>query len=278
MKKKDKGNKKLAAMSAVVAAGLTPGVITGAPVALPQPDAGITAADMVSIGGIAYGFDQIYAMQQREPNPGEPQIAVRYAPPRPPQNATYYGVPRPKPPVQTPVTPSELGAIQESLLNYCAQLIDADAYGILISLDSDLTRDLEMTADELKELAAELERRYDVQLFDYRLFEYGPLNTLRFISEYIYDIKKPSAGTIQWNLMDYCARLIDAYNRGIVISPDSDLTRQLGMTEDELKELAAEIKDRYGVEVSYHRFYLVGQLNTLRLVTEYIYKIKHLWD
>ena len=79
-------------------------------------------------------------------------------------------------------------------------------------------------------------------------------------------------------LMDYCALLIDADKRGIVITPDSDLTRELRLTEDELKDLKAEIEARYGVEVSHHRFKLIGQLNTLYLVSEYITNIKTLWD
>ncbi len=49
------------------------------------------------------------------------------------------------------------------------------------------------------------------------------------------------------------------------------------MSEDQLKALKAEIQDYYGVEVSHHRFRLVGQLNTLRLISEYIYKLKNVW-
>ena len=79
-------------------------------------------------------------------------------------------------------------------------------------------------------------------------------------------------------LMDYCNLLIDADKRGIIISPDSDLTRDLGMNEEDLKDLKAEIEDRYGVEVSHHRFRLIGQLNTLYLVSEYITKLKTVWE
>ena len=82
MKKKNKGNKKLAAMGAVVAAGLTPGMIAGEPVPSPQPDAEITAAQVVAIDGNTYSFDQLYAMQ--------PQHKRGY---KQPQHATKYGVP-----------------------------------------------------------------------------------------------------------------------------------------------------------------------------------------
>ena len=84
--------------------------------------------------------------------------------------------------------------------------------------------------------------------------------------------------TTQLGLIAICADLIDADTRGIYITLDSDLTNELGMDDDQLKEFAAVIKDYYGVEVSYHRFKLIGQLNTLRLVSEYIYKLKTIWD
>ena len=50
------------------------------------------------------------------------------------------------------------------------------------------------------------------------------------------------------------------------------------MDEDQLKELKAEIEDLFGVEISHHRFRLKGQLNTLRLISDYIYKLKTVWD
>ena len=80
--------------------------------------------------------------------------------------------------------------------------------------------------------------------------------------------------------MVYCIQLVDAdpYTEGAFFSLDSDLTSEIGLSEDQLKELKQFIEDHYGVEVSYHRFRLVGQLNTLRLISEYIYKIKTLWD
>ena len=74
-------------------------------------------------------------------------------------------------------------------------------------------------------------------------------------------------------LTEYCAQLIDAKAKRIRITPDSDLAQDLGMTLEEMKELSAEIKRHYGVETSYFRFRLVGQLNTLRLISDYIYKM-----
>ena len=211
MKKKNKGKKALTAVGAIVAAGLTPGIIAATPGCMPvqSPSVEVTAADAVAIDGQAYSFDELYAMQQvdrsqrQRPAPRPQQQAARYGVPRPPSPqyppSTYYGVPRPPVP---------------------AVVVEQTA-----------------TID-----------REEIQM---SILEY---------------------------LMDYCSLLIDADKRGIIITPDSDLTKNLGLTEDELKELKAEIEDRYGVEVSHHRFRLIGQLNTLRLVSEYITKIKTIWD
>ena len=86
--------------------------------------------------------------------------------------------------------------------------------------------------------------------------------------------------TIQAGLLEYCTKLLDTdfYTRGVIISLDRDLTREIGMNDRQLKELKAFIEDYYGVEVSYHRFSLNGQLNTLRLISHYIFKIKTVWD
>lgn len=216
-KKKNKRAKKLTAIGAVVAAGMTPGVISGAPLYQPEPNAGITAADMVAIDGSTFSFDELLAIQRPDfglrfyaASSEMPQVATRYGVPRPQQNATYYGVPRPRPKPKPQLDP---------------QPNPQPNPGPTVQVITPLTMD-----------------------------------------------------KIQEELIDYCALLIDADSRGIPISLDSDLTRQLELNEDELKALAAEVKEHFGVEVSYHRFKLVGQLNTLRLLSEYIYRIKTVWD
>ena len=206
MKKKQhkgKGKKALTAVGAVVAAGLTPGIISATPV---QAPAGASAADAVAIDGMTYGFDELYAMQQpdtAEMNVDRPVTKVEV------RNATKYGV---RPSTMPPIQP-------------------ATHYG----------------GPRPKKPAA-------------------PARVA------------PTLENIQLRLVAYCADLINADFNGIFITLDSDLTKELGMTEDELKELKALIEERYGVEISYHRFYLKDQLNTLRHISEYIYKLKHVWD
>ena len=60
--KKNKGKKTLAAVGAVVAAGLTPGIMVASP--SQGSNAEITAADVVAIDGTTYSFDELYTMQR----------------------------------------------------------------------------------------------------------------------------------------------------------------------------------------------------------------------
>ena len=91
MKKRNKGKKALTAVGAVVAAGLTPGIIAATPGCLSGqgPSAGITAADVVAIDGTTYSFDELYTRQKpdtAEMNVDLPEIQVEAF------NATRYGV------------------------------------------------------------------------------------------------------------------------------------------------------------------------------------------
>ncbi len=90
-KKRNKGKKTLAAVGAVVAAGLTPGIIAASAAGLPiqGSSAGITAADVVAIDGTTYSFDELYAMQRGDTVEKQvelPEIQVETLP-----NATKYG-------------------------------------------------------------------------------------------------------------------------------------------------------------------------------------------
>lgn len=215
---KNQGKKTLTAVGAVVV-GLTPGIIAATPQCAPSqnPNAAITAADVVSIGGNTYDYDELYDMQVRADGPKQAkkkkeqrQHATRYGAPsgpslpyRPNPNADNSSVPHPQRPV--------------------------DVVPVVVMTPS------------------------------------GPETV--YVSSLAY-------------LMNYCARLADSdpYTRGAVITPDSDLSTEIGLNDRQLKALKTEIEERFGVEVSYNRFYLKGQLNTLRLISEYIYKLKTLWD
>jgi TonB family protein len=84
MKKKNKGKKALTAVGAVVAVGLTPGIIAAS--STQGSNVGITAADVVAIDGTTYSFDELYAMQRGETvDTIEMHIVLE------PSNATLYG-------------------------------------------------------------------------------------------------------------------------------------------------------------------------------------------
>lgn len=179
-KDKNKGKKLLTAVGAVVA-GLTPGIMAASPVQ--GSNAAITAADMVAIDGNAYSFDELYAMQQHG-------SGLRVG--KDPQHVTMYGVPRPVFPTPPQVKVSAtLDTIQYGLMDYCVQLLDADPYtrGVFFTLDSDLTDEMGMSEDQLKELKAFIEEYYGVEVSHHRFRLKGQLNTLGLIAEYIYKLK-----------------------------------------------------------------------------------------
>lgn len=203
MKNKNIRKKTLTAVGAVVAAGLTPGIIAATPSCLPVQDTymGITAAEVVVIDGMTYSFDELLAMQrpgngleQGEPRPQPlPQHASRYGAPGSSQHATFYGVQHPSGSVVI-ITSSEetmKKVYLKYLTEYCAQLIDAKARRIRITPDSDLAQDLGMTLEEMKELSAEIKRHYGVETSYFRFRLVGQLNTLRLISDYIYKMSAP---------------------------------------------------------------------------------------
>ena len=212
-KYKNKGKRMLTAVGAVVAAGITPGFIavsaTGA--TLQSPNAEVSAAEVVAIDGNTFSFDELYAMQQVDRSKSQiqrqrpaqrpqssSQQATRYGVPRP-QKAPKYAAPRPQNPPSTyyphpaVVIEQEREETQRNILSYlmdyCNLLIDADKRGIIISPDSDLTRDLGMNEEDLKDLKAEIEDRYGVEVSHHRFRLIGQLNTLYLVSEYITKLK-----------------------------------------------------------------------------------------
>lgn len=87
MKKKNKNQsrKSITAVGAVVAAGLTPGIVTGTPLPLPEPlssDINLTAADVVSINGEMYDFEDLFAMNQGDPVSVDQTVVVVYGSPK----------------------------------------------------------------------------------------------------------------------------------------------------------------------------------------------------
>ena len=225
MKKKNKGKKSLTAVGAVVAAGLTPGIVTGAPASqLPDPDVEFTAADAVVINGETVDFDELFAQVISDSR--EPQVVFKtvYGP-RPPvaveddeQQAAIRAKMRedsirrameartlvygPPPPKYRFVGPEELRSIAandkqeaadvilEALLDYCRQMpLDTNATGnIILREDRDLVRELMMGSKQLEMLQQEISDRFEVQLSEEMLKQ---LSTLRRVADFIAEVVAP---------------------------------------------------------------------------------------
>ena len=222
MKKKNKGRKSLTAVGAVVAAGLTPGIVTGTPASLPpNPDVEITAADVISIDGLTFDFDELFAMQQinrdqrdmpklygplpvsvKEKEEQALREAARLDSIRRAQEARalVYG---PPPPRYRGVGPTELRSIaardkQEAanlvlgaLMDYCAQMPNPNADGaIYLSENHDLVRELQMDHAQLEMLQQEIADRFEVQLTEEMLKQLG---TLSRVANFIAEVAAPIA-------------------------------------------------------------------------------------
>lgn len=216
MKKKNKGRKSITAVSAVVAAGLTPGIISGSPASQPPiNDVELTAADAISIGGDIFDFDELFAMEQIRRDPRDipkvygPPPSIHKAQRQDSINQSIAEVYGPPPPRYLFVGPEELRSIAandkqeaadvilEALMDYCRQRpldpnVDPNVTGhIILREDRDLVRDLMMDSMQLELLQQEIADRFEVQLTEEMLKQLGTLRRVaNFIAEVVTPIKE----------------------------------------------------------------------------------------
>ena len=216
MKKKNKGRKSITAVSAVVAAGLTPGIISGSPASQPPiNDVELTAADAISIGGDIFDFDELFAMEQIRRDPRDipkvygPPPSIHKAQRQDSINQSIAEVYGPPPPRYRFVGPEELrfiaandkqeaaDVILEALMDYCRQRpldpnVDPNVTGhIILREDRDLVRDLMMDSMQLELLQQEIADRFEVQLTEEMLKQLGTLRRVaNFIAEVVTPIKE----------------------------------------------------------------------------------------
>jgi acyl carrier protein len=213
MKKKNKGRKSITAVSAVVAAGLTPGIISGSPASQPPiNDVELTAADAISIGGDIFDFDELFAMEQIRRDPRDipkvygPPPSIHKAQRQDSINQSIAEVYGPPPPRYLFVGPEELRSIAandkqeaadvilEALMDYCRQRpldpnVDPNVTGhIILREDRDLVRDLMMDSKQLEMLQQEIADRFEVQLTEEMLKQ---LVTLRRVANFIAEVVAP---------------------------------------------------------------------------------------
>ena len=222
-KDKNKARKSIAAVGAVVAAGLTPGMIAGAPASQPQSqDTEITAADVVSINGEVFDFDELFAMNQVRKSNDQRHKTV-YGPP-PAQiersqkereesarreqarqdsirrveesHALVYGPPSS---FRFDLSPDWLrqlaardqqdaySAVLRSLMNYCSEMPQFNS-GLTDPANRDLIQDLKLDAEQLEGLSQEIENSCGVLVTEDMLQQLG---TLQRISNFIVQVVTP---------------------------------------------------------------------------------------
>lgn len=214
-KKKNQARKSITAVGAVVAAGITPGIVTGTPAPpLPDTDVAFTAADAVSINGDVFDFDELFAM-----NPVNiDQNVVLYGPPQTMERdrdreqekadsirraqeryKTVYGPPPPR--IRT-ISPEELRAIASdnkeeaidrvavSLLDFCSQMPQFDFRNRALE-ECDIIRDMKMEPEQLESLQQQIESSCGVLVTGEMLKQLGTLRRIAtFIVEVVTPIKK----------------------------------------------------------------------------------------
>ena len=224
-KKKDKNRARtsIAAVGAVVAAGLTPGMITGTPATQPQsPEAELTAADVVSINGEVFDFDDLFALNQVRRSNDQRHKTV-YGPP-PAQiersqkereeaarreqvrldsirraqesQALVYGPPSSFRFDLSPEWLRQLAAndqldahraVLNSLMDYCSEMPQFNT-GQTSLANRDLIKDLKLDAEQLEGLCQEIENSCGVLVTAEMLKQLG---TMQRIATFIVEVASP---------------------------------------------------------------------------------------
>ena len=238
-KRKNKNKKSLTAMSAVVAAGLTPGIaLVSAAAQQPRLDVEYTAADMVSINGEVMDFDELFDMQLGEngdttQSKKQQERAIRDSISR--ANKSHQKVYGPPPPNRVKKKDRKRDKIDQEKRD--RQIADSIAqayekrtvlvYGPPTPINIE---EIKAAHDaEVREREEQMERAILQQAY----------NTAQSGD------KEGAIEKIQFILMDYCANLIQADAKGLPISPDSHFIDDLKMDASQLELLKQKVEDSF---------------------------------
>ncbi|MBR5087026.1 MAG: acyl carrier protein [Muribaculaceae bacterium] len=161
--KKDNNNRRKLAIGAVLAAGMTTGAMTAC-TGSEARNAGndktgteVTAADKVVVEGREVVLDD--SVPKPNPHQARPMYGVRERPIR-----LLYG-PRPRPGFDNrQVDDAQLSVIEPQVLELVTNVLGVDA--AQVQTTSNLSRDLNITEAQKKELKAALEDRFNVNIED----------------------------------------------------------------------------------------------------------------
>ena len=246
-KNKNKARKSITAVGAVVAAGLTPGIVTGAPAPEPQgTDIKLTAADAVSINGEMYDFDDLFAMNQADSVPVD-QIVVVYG------------------------SPKAMKALKEKEKKKKEK---AKEQGVIDSLNNEIL----ILQNEIEDLREQTRNEVKIQEYIQRAIRdsyklvYGPPPPLYhseadMLRNTAANDKDEALSMVVQKIMDYCSTMTDSDKPIGAITQNGNIVRDLKMQPSHMEELSKQIENLYDVQVSPD---MMKRLGTLKNIARFI--------
>jgi hypothetical protein len=237
-KKKNQARKSITAVGAVVAAGITPGVVTGTPPPQsPSTDIEFTAADAVSINGDVFDFDELFAMN---PVDQDQTIVVVYGPPQPKQD-------KKKKDKDKKTRDAEI----------------ADSLNQERLMQAERARIEAMRQDSIRRAMEEHKTVYGPP--PPRIRTISP-EELRAIAS---DNKEAAIDRVAVSLLDFCSQMpqFDFRNRSL---EECDIIRDMKMEPDQLESLQQQIESSCGVLVTED---MLKQLGTLRRIATFVVEV-----
>lgn len=259
-KNKNKARKSITAVGAVVAAGLTPGIVNATPGIVtgpqapqaPATDIELTAADVVSINGEVFDFDDLFAMHQVNRGQRDKPKLV-------------YGPPQPK--VYGPVPPQK-DKDKKKKKDKNQQIREQEI------ADSLLLEDLKRAAEaEARARAIEQARKDSIQraIIENQKVVYGPPPPSQIIdSESIREIaandKLEATRIIRNELVDFVRQTRDSEN----FSPHSNIISDLEFNSQQQEALSQIVEDRFGVLLTND---MMKRLGTVERIVNFIVEV-----
>ncbi len=260
MKKKNKARakKSITAVGAVVAAGLTPGIVTGTPAPeSPSTDIELTAADVVSINGDVIDFDDLFAMHQV--NRGQDRPKLVYGPPQP----KVYGPP-----------PAQIEKDKKKKKDKDQQRREQEIADSLMF--EQMKHDEEMKALEEAREKARLDSIQRAMAESHKVVYGPPPPSMDFSLEpektrlLIIDCTKDEAiNFVEHKIVEYLSSITDGNPYNV------DFTNDNGSNREILTKLIEKVQQTYGVQVTDEMLKQLNNPNRLaRFIVEIIKPIK----
>lgn len=262
-KNKNKARKSITAVGAVVAAGLTPGIVTGTPApqvpAAPAPDIELTAADAVSINGDVFDFDELFAMTQVKRD--KDQMKVVYGPRQP----KVYG---PVPPKKDKDKDKKKDKDKDK-----KKKEDKDQQIREQEIADSLMQE-QMKKEEENRLARERWRRDSIERAiaqNHKLVYGPPPPPYAFSSPEELRIKASIDKENAQRIVEHEFSVFVQQNFDIdFVSMDANIVRELKLNSKQRKALIEMVEDRFNVQVTDE---MMKKLGSLRRVANFIVEV-----